>query len=69
MENILEIIEVSPPLPCHLQFVMLESFTVCMVIRYDDSIVQPRPQVWTNLMNKKNPSGKWHALGKSAILV
>ncbi len=61
---VLEIVEVTPPLPCHLQFVMLESFTCCITIRYDESIVQPRPQVWTNLINKKNPGGKWHALRK-----
>jgi hypothetical protein len=64
---VLEIIEVSPPLPCHLQFVMLESFTCCMVIRYDASIVDPRPQVWTNMINKKNPSGKWHALAMNLV--
>jgi hypothetical protein len=60
----LEILSVNPPLPSHEEFVMLESFTVTMIVRYESSIKELRPQVWTNVITKRNATGKWHALGK-----
>jgi len=63
----LDILSVNPPLPCHREFVMLESFTVTMVLRYTFSLKELRPQVWTNVINKKNPSGKWHAIDMSLL--
>lgn len=58
----LEILAVNPPLCSHRDFVMLESFTVTMTVRYFDSIKHLKPQVWTNAINKTNPSGRWHAI-------
>lgn len=57
----------NPPLPSHQEFVMLESFTVTMIIRYENSIKELRPQVWTNVITKRNATGKWHALDMTLL--
>jgi len=58
----LEILSVAPRLPSHNQFVMLESFTVTMILRFEYSLKELRPQVWTNVIHKKNTTGKWKAI-------
>jgi len=63
----LEIISVNPPLPSNREFVMLESFTVSMIIRYASSINELRPQIWTNVITKNNATGKWHALDMNLL--
>lgn len=58
----LDIISIQPPIPCCIDFVQLESFTVTVTLRYPSSTRELRPQVWTNVLHKKNPDGKWHAV-------
>ena len=61
---VLDFVSVVPTLPSKIEYVMLESFTCSAIIRYDDKLSTIRPQIWTNAINKKNPSGKWHSLSK-----
>jgi len=63
----LEIVEICPPLPSKLNFLMLESFTITMILKYGESIKDLRPQVWTNAITKMNCTGKWHSIDMKLI--